>query len=253
MIIATAGHVDHGKTSLVRALTGIDTDRLPEEKRRGLTIELGFAYADWPGGRRPEVGRIGFVDVPGHHRFVATMVADVTGVDAALIVIAADDGVMPQTREHVAILDLLGVDRGVIAITKADKVHAEKLAEVSSDARRLVAGTSMAGFVVIETSAETGEGIEALRERLSELTSLARGADQRFRLAVDRSFVLEGAGVILAGSVLSGTVARGDALVVMPGGTVVSARGLRVQDAEDARVVCRPRSGPPIGLDFAHI
>lgn len=193
------------------------------------------------------MGGIGFVDVPGHHRFVATMVAGVTGVDAALIVIAADDGVMPQTREHVAILDLLGVERGVIAITKADKVDADRLAAVASEARRLVAGTAMADLAVMETSAETGLGIEVLRERLSELTPLAGGVDHCFRLAVDRSFVLEGVGVILAGPVLSGTVARGDELVVMPGGAVVLARGLRVQDAENEIARTGDRAAIQIG------
>jgi selenocysteine-specific elongation factor len=242
VIIATAGHVDHGKTSLVRALTGIDTDRLPEEKRRGLTIDLGFAYVDWPG-----CARIGFVDVPGHHRFVATMVAGVTGVDAALIVIAADDGVMPQTREHVAILDLLSVDRGVIAITKADKVDAERLAVVSADARRLVERTAMTALPIVETSVETGIGIEVLRGQLSALSSRARDGEQRFRLAVDRSFVIEGAGVILAGPVLSGSVARGEDLVVMPGGARVSARGLRVQDTEDERASAGDRCAVQIG------
>lgn len=242
MIIATAGHVDHGKTSLVRALTGVDTDRLPEEKRRGLTIDLGFAYADWPGGVR-----VGFVDVPGHHRFVSTMLAGVTGVDAALIVIAGDDGVMPQSREHIAILDLLGVERGVIAITKADKVDDGRLAEISSDARLLVEGTAMAGFSIIATSVETGIGIAALRDRLSALTPGPRAAKQRFRLAVDRSFVIEGAGVILAGPMLSGTLARSDDLVIMPGGARVTARGLRVRDTEDERASAGDRCAIQIG------
>lgn len=233
MIIATAGHVDHGKTSLVRALTGVDTDRLPEEKRRGLTIDLGFAYTDLADG-----GRLGFVDVPGHHRFIANMVAGVTGVDAALIVVAADDGVMPQTEEHVAILDLLGIAGGAIAITKADKVDGERLNDVKASIRELLTGSALANLPIMATSAETGVGIDLLKEQLLAIRlEKSRGGD-RFRLAVDRSFVIEGAGVILAGPVLSGTIGIGDDLVVMPAGIPVSARGLRVQDsrATSARI-----------------
>ncbi len=245
MIIATAGHVDHGKTSLVRALTGIDTDRLPEEKRRGLTIDLGFAYVDWPNGVRA-----GFVDVPGHHRFVANMVAGVTGVDAALIVIAADDGVMPQTEEHVAILELLGIRQGAIAIAKSDKADAGRLEEVRGQARNLVAKTVMAGFPVIETSVVSGAGIGALRDVLAAFKDDESGQG-RFRLAVDRSFVLDGVGVILAGPVLSGSIEAGSDLVVMPGEVPVSARALRVQGSASGTARAGDRCAVQIGGRYA--
>jgi selenocysteine-specific elongation factor len=242
VIIATAGHVDHGKTSLVRALTGIDTDRLPEEKRRGLTIDLGFAYVDLPGG-----ARLGFVDVPGHHRFVANMVAGVTGVGAALVVVAADDGVMPQTEEHIAILDLLGLDTGVVAITKADRVEEHRLAEVRAAIAGLLEGSTLARLPMIATSTETGAGIEALKAELVSLQSERIGDGQRFRLAIDRSFVIDGAGVILAGPVLSGHARLGDDLVIMPGGIPVSARGLRVQDSKADRAGPGDRAAIQIG------
>ena len=242
MIIATAGHVDHGKTSLVRALTGIDTDRLPEEKRRGLTIDLGFAYVNLPGGTR-----LGFVDVPGHHRFVANMVAGVTGVDAALVVVAADDGVMPQTKEHIAILDLLGLDVGVVAITKADMVEEHRVAEVRAAIAGLLEGSTLARLPIIATSTQTGAGIDALKAELVSLQSERTDDGQRFRLAIDRSFVIDGKGVILAGPVLSGHVGRGDDLVIMPGGFPVSARGLRVQDSKVDRARLGDRAAIQIG------
>lgn len=242
MIIATAGHVDHGKTSLVRALTGVDTDRLPEEKRRGLTIDLGFAYTDLVNG-----GRLGFVDVPGHHRFIANMVAGVAGVDAALVVVAADDGVMPQTEEHVAILDLLGIDRGVIAVTKTDKVDAARLGEVEASIRRLVEGSTLLGLSLVRTSTETGAGIDDLKKILTDVRIGGRVSGQRFRLAIDRSFVIDGVGAILAGPVLSGGVAVGEELVVMPAGIPVSARGLRVQDSEAISAEISDRCAIQIG------
>src|ERR1700752_3690918 len=152
MIIGTAGHVDHGKTALVKALTGIDADRLAEEKRRGITIDLGYAYTD----------TLGFVDVPGHERFVHTMLAGASGIDAALLVIALDDGVMPQTREHVQILELLGIDRGVVALTKAD-LAGDRVAAVSADVRALLYGSPLAEAALLPVSAVTGEGTEALR------------------------------------------------------------------------------------------
>ncbi len=153
MIVATAGHVDHGKTSLVRALTGVDTDRLPEEKRRGMTIDLGFAYS----------GALGFVDVPGHERFVHNMLAGVGGVDLALLVVAADDGVMPQTREHLAILDLLGISQAAVALTKIDRVAPERPGEVAAEIASLLAPTRLAGAPVFALSSTTGEGVAALR------------------------------------------------------------------------------------------
>ena len=158
MIIGTAGHIDHGKTALVKALTGVDADRLAEEKRRGITIDLGFAYADAPDGT------FGFVDVPGHERFVHTMLAGATGIDAALLVVALDDGVMPQTREHAAILDLLGIDRGVVALTKSD-IAAGNIEPVTAEVRALLAATGLRDAAILPVSAITGDGIAALTRR----------------------------------------------------------------------------------------
>src|SRR5262245_45986919 len=184
MIIGTAGHIDHGKTSLVRALTGVDTDRLKEEKARGISIDLGFAYLPTPDG-----SVLGFVDVPGHERFIHNMLAGATGIDFVLLVVAADDGVMPQTLEHLAIVDLLGIDRGVVALTKSDLVDASRRAEVSDAVAETLSGTGLAGSDVIPVSPMTGEGIDVLRDRLFEEahTTAARARKGRFRLAVDRS------------------------------------------------------------------
>ena len=195
MIVGTAGHIDHGKTALVGALTGVDTDRLAAEKARGITIELGFAYADL--GVRADGGAItGFVDVPGHERFVHTMLAGAGGIDLALLVVAANDGVMPQTGEHLAILDLLGVTRGIVAMTKADLADAARRAEVDSQIRDLIAPTALAGSDIIAVSTVTGEGLDTLRAALAaaEAATTARGTDRRFRMSVDRSFSLKGTG-----------------------------------------------------------
>src|SRR5690606_37414754 len=158
MIVGTAGHIDHGKTTLVRALTGVDTDRLPEEKKRGISIELGYAFMDSPDGNR-----IGFVDVPGHERLVHTMLAGATGIDFALLLVAADDGVMPQTREHLAVLSLLGLERGAVVITKVDRADAERVANVAAQAAELTVHTPLAGAPVLRVSAQTGDGLDALR------------------------------------------------------------------------------------------
>ena len=229
MIIATAGHVDHGKTSLVHALTGVDTDRLPEERRRGMTIDLGFAYADLPGGER-----LAFVDVPGHERFVKNMLAGVSAVDFALLVVAADDGPMPQSREHLAILDLLGVARGAVALTKVDRVDAARRAEAAEEAELLVAGTCLEAAPVLPVSAITGEGIEGLRAHLAAAAAATarRAADGRFRLAVDRSFVVAGAGLVVTGTVFAGRVAVGDRVTVAPGGLEARVRGIHAQNRE---------------------
>src|SRR5262245_20978980 len=162
MIVGTAGHIDHGKTALVKALTGVDTDRLPEEKKRGISIELGYAFLDLPGGER-----IGFIDVPGHERLVHTMLAGATGIDAALLLVAADHGVMPQTREHLAVLSLLSVSRGAVVITKCDRVDAERVQSVCTDAVALIEGTPFAGASVLPVSATTGEGLQAVRDWLA--------------------------------------------------------------------------------------
>lgn len=227
MIVATAGHVDHGKTTLVKALTGADTDRLPEEKRRGMSIDLGFAYADF-GGAQP----IGFVDVPGHERFVRNMLAGVTAVDFALLVIAADDGPMPQTREHLAILDLLGLARGAIALTKIDRVTATRLAEVRCEIASLLAASRLQDAPVFPLSATGGEGVAVLRAHLAAQHAAlqARAASGNFRLAVDRVFTIDGAGLVVTGAVLSGSARIGDSLLVSPQGTPVRIRSIHAQN-----------------------
>jgi selenocysteine-specific elongation factor len=224
VILGTAGHIDHGKTALVRALTGVDTDRLPEEKRRGITIELGFAPLILDG-----VGTVGVVDVPGHEAFVRTMVAGATGIDIALLVIAADEGVMPQTREHLAILELLGVRGGVVALTKADLVDDEWLALVSSDVASLLAGSGLAEAEVVPVSAVTGTGLDALRAALSAaaLTVPARDAGDLFRLPIDRAFTMKGAGTVVTGTVWSGSLARDATVTLLPAGRAVRVRSLQ--------------------------
>lgn len=242
MIIATAGHVDHGKTSLVHALTGVDTDRLPEEKRRGLTIDLGYAYTEIDG-----VGSVGFVDVPGHHRFVANMVAGVSGMDAALLVIAADDGVMPQTVEHLAILELLGIERAVVAITKIDRVMPERAEAVAVAVGELLEDRSIEAVASIQTSITDGRGIDALRAALTLLPPRLHAEGQGFRLPVDRSFVLDGVGVIATGLILSGSIGLADEIVISPAGLKVSVRGLRAQDQAVDRAVAGDRCAVHLG------
>lgn len=225
MIVATAGHVDHGKTSLVKALTGVDTDRLVEEKRRGVTIEPGFAYV-----RGPRDVVLGFVDVPGHERFVANMLAGVACIDFVLLVVAADDGVMPQTIEHVAILDLLGADRGIVAVTKVDRADAGRVAEVEAEVARLLDGTSLAGSPVHRVSVVSGLGVDGVRAALFEEAARFRQAaiGGRFRLSIDRSFHMTGAGLVVTGAVVSGTAVIGDHLMLSPAGRRVRIRDIRV-------------------------
>lgn len=229
MIIATAGHIDHGKTLLVKALTGVDTDRLPEEKQRGVSIDLGFAYDNFAEGTR-----VGFIDVPGHERFVRNMLAGVTGIDFALLVVAADDGPMPQTLEHLAILDLLGVKAGAVALTKIDRVPAERTAEARRQVDALVAETGLAGIPVFPVSAMTGEGVPGLRQHLAEAATAlaARSRAGQFRLAVDRCFTLTGAGVVVTGTVFSGGIAVGDRLILSPRGLAVRVRAIHAQNQQ---------------------
>jgi len=226
VIVGTAGHIDHGKTSLVRALTGVDTDRLPEERARGISIELGYAYLRIGGA-----GILGFVDVPGHEKFIHTMLAGATGIDFALLVVAADDGVMPQTREHLAIVSILGVGEGAVAITKIDTVDAERAAACEREVRDVVVGTALDGAPIFPVSSRSGEGVAALSTYLREAAarfSRARGAG-RFRLAVDRSFALPGIGTVVTGTVYSGEVKVGDRLVTAPSGLAVRVRSLHAQ------------------------
>ena len=223
MIVGTAGHVDHGKTALVKALTGVDTDRLAEEKRRGITIDLGFAPLRLPGDIR-----FGVVDVPGHEAFVRNMLAGATGVDLALLVVAADEGVMPQTREHLAILTLLGIKGGVVAITKTDLVDEEWLDLVRDDLRAALHDTPLADAPLVPTSVVSGVGLDDLRDALSEAArSLpARDAEDLFRMPVDRAFSVRGTGTVATGTVWSGCVAR-DALVrLLPGDRSARVRGI---------------------------
>jgi selenocysteine-specific elongation factor len=227
MIIGTAGHIDHGKTSLVKALTGIDADRLKEEKARGITIDLGFAYTPLPNG---EI--LGFVDVPGHEKLIHNMLAGATGIDFVLLVIAADDGPMPQTREHLAILDLLGLNRGAVALTKIDCVAPERVAAAMEEIQALLSGTGLAHSPVFSLSAISGQGVPELRTYLEKaaIELPVRPASGYFRLAVDRSFTLAGSGTVVTGTVFSGAVRIGDKLLVSPSGTEVRVRGIHAQN-----------------------
>ncbi len=225
LILGTAGHIDHGKTALVKALTGTDTDRLPEEKRRGITIELGFA--ELPLGEY----RLGIVDVPGHERFVRNMLAGATGTDLALLVVAADESVKPQTREHLEILRLLELETGVIALTKCDLAEPDWIELVEQEVRELVADTFLAGAPLVRTSATTGLGLDQLRAALAAAAKVAAERVRRrpmgpFRMAVDHAFSVAGHGTVVTGSVVSGRVQVGDELVVQPGEMRVRIRGL---------------------------
>tara|TARA_R110002110_G_scaffold415612_2_gene651613 strand:+ start:78798 stop:80708 length:1911 start_codon:yes stop_codon:yes gene_type:complete len=231
MIIATAGHIDHGKTLLVKALTGIDADRLPEEKKRGMTLDLGFAYTDLENGTR-----LGFIDVPGHERLVHNMLAGVTGIDCALLVVAADDGPMPQTLEHLAILNILGISRGMVALTKIDRVDPARVEEAQAEIELLIGETSLAGAPVYPVSAITGDGIPELRARVADMAAETeiRTGNGHFRLAVDRVFTVAGAGLVVTGTAFAGTVAREDRLWVAGHDYQVRVRGIHAnnQDSE---------------------
>jgi len=224
LILGTAGHIDHGKTSLVKALTGIDTDRLKEEKARGITIELGFAHLELPGGVH-----FGIVDVPGHERFVRTMVAGVGGMDLVLLVIACDEGIMPQTREHLEICGLLGVKRGIVVLTKKDLVDLDWLDLVTEEVRDYLAGSFLAGAPLVALSARSGEGSAELK---AELARLSDGIEQKrtdapFRLPVDRVFTVTGFGTVVTGTLLSGGISVGDEVEVLPGGKGGRVRGVQ--------------------------
>jgi selenocysteine-specific elongation factor len=226
MLIGTAGHIDHGKTSLVRRLTGRDTDRLPEERARGISIELGYAYVPLDGG-----AVLGFIDVPGHEKFVHTMLAGATGIDRALLVVAADDGVMPQTEEHLDILRLLGVTAGAIALTKIDVVAPERVSELQAQLPAAL-GEPAARWPVFAVSNASGEGVDAIAAwvRAEAAAHAARAAGGEFRLAIDRVFTLGGVGTVVAGTVHAGRVRVGDELVVQPRGRRARVRSLHAQD-----------------------
>ena len=251
MIIGTAGHIDHGKTALVKALTGVDGDRLKEEKARGITIDLGFAYLPTADGQI-----LGFIDVPGHERFVHTMLAGASGIDFALLTVAADDGIKPQTLEHLAILDLLGISQGIIALTKADIVTPDRIAEVTGQIQAAIAGTVLDSADILAVSALTGRGIDELRSNLvtAAKTSRARSSEGRFRLAVDRVFTLSGVGVVVTGTVLSGSVRVGDQVQLSPSGLFARVRSIHAQNkpSEIGRAGDRCAlnlSGPDISKD----
>ncbi|MGE4264555.1 MAG: selenocysteine-specific translation elongation factor [Desulfovibrio sp.] len=229
VIMGTAGHIDHGKTTLVKALTGIDCDRLAEEKKRGITIELGFAFLDLPGGKR-----LGIVDVPGHERFVKNMVAGAAGIDFVVLVIAADEGVMPQTREHLEICSLLGITTGVVALTKTDMVEPEWLDMVTEEVATYLKGSFLEGAPILPVSAHTGAGLPELK---AELARLADGfAPHRrtdlFRLPVDRVFTMKGYGTVVTGTLVSGKVKVGDDITVYPGGLSSKVRTLQSHGAQ---------------------
>jgi selenocysteine-specific elongation factor len=229
MIVGTAGHIDHGKTTLVHALTGVDTDRLKEEKQRGISIELGYAYTQLDNG---EV--LGFVDVPGHERLVHTMVSGACGIDFALLVVAADDGVMPQTREHVAILELLGISRGAVALTKVDRVNHQRVREVETEVKQLLETTSLRNVPIFSLNATAADdpGTAALRDHLHETAACTRARHDEglFRLAVDRVFTLPGHGTIVAGTVFSGRINTGDTVLAMPRNLPVRVRSIHAQN-----------------------
>ncbi len=222
-VIGTAGHIDHGKSRLVEALTGIDPDRLREEKARGMTIDLVFAWLTLPGGRTVSV-----VDVPGHERFIKNMLAGAGGIDVALLVVAADDGVMPQTREHLAILDLLGVSQGVVALTKCDLADDDWASLVEAEIGQLLSGTSLEGAPVVRCSALTGDGLPELLAGLDRIFDrlAPKSDDGRPRLPIDRVFTIAGFGTVVTGTLIGGALATGDEVEVIPGGQLGRIRGL---------------------------
>ena len=226
VILGTAGHIDHGKTSLIKALTGIDTDRLKEEKLRGITIELGFAHMDMPGGER-----LGIVDVPGHEKFVKHMVAGATGIDLVALVIAADEGIMPQTREHMEICELLRVKKGLVVLTKTDLVDdPDWLEMVREDIVEFLKGTFLEGCEIIAVSAVTGEGLAELKKSLARLFAEVepKSSEGPFRLPVDRVFTMRGFGTVITGTSISGRLQIGDPVVIYPNGLKSKVRGIQV-------------------------
>lgn len=224
VIIGTAGHIDHGKTCLIKALTGMDTDRLKEEKERGISIDLGFAYFDLPDGIR-----CGVVDVPGHERFIKNMLAGATGIDLVLFVVAADDGIMPQTREHLEIMHLLRVKRGIFIITKTDLVGKDRVDEATGMIKRLIIDTCLAGSPIIPVSSLTGEGMEELKKAIAaevkKITPRPEGGF--FRLPIDRSFSIKGFGTVVTGTVVSGRVKKGEEVLILPGKIKARVRGIQ--------------------------
>lgn len=236
MLVATAGHIDHGKTALIRALTGVETDRLPEEKARGISIDLGFAY--W---RPAAEDVIGFIDVPGHERYLRNMIAGVSGADFAMLVVAADDGVMPQTVEHLQILDLLGVADGLVAITKCDLASPARIAEVRREISKALAGTALFGAQLLEISSVSGAGIDQLGLALiaaRHRRSAKKAGDHGLRIAIDRAFTVTGSGTVVTGTVVAGQIVAGSDVMLAPQGRALRVRGLESGGAK-AEIVTR--------------
>ncbi len=228
LIVGTAGHIDHGKSALVLALTGIDPDRLEEEKRRGITIDLGFAHLDLGGGIR-----VGFVDVPGHERFVRNMLAGVGGIDLVILVVAADESIKPQTREHFDICKLLGIRQGLVAITKTDLVDGDIIDLVQLEAQEFVRGSFLESAMLLPVSAKTGEGLEALKDELRRLALVVtpKPEDLPFRLPIDRSFVMKGFGTVVTGTLIAGRIEKDAEVEIYPLGRRVRVRGIEVHNA----------------------
>ena len=254
MIVGTAGHIDHGKTTLVKALTGVDADRLPEEKARGITLDLGYAYAPQADG-----SVLGFIDVPGHEKLIHNMLAGATGIDFVLLVVAADDGPMPQTREHLELVGLLGLGLGAVALTKCDAVDAARVIAARGEIEALLAGTRLQGSPVFALSATTGEGVAALRTHLEAAAAAHRARDGevaregRFRLAIDRCFTLPGIGTVVTGTAFSGKVGAGDTVIVAPAGRdglKARVRSLHVQDRPAERGQAGDRCALALSGDF---
>lgn len=241
MIIATAGHVDHGKTTLLQAITGVNADRLPEEKSRGMTIDLGYAY--WP---QPDGRVLGFIDVPGHEKFLSNMLAGVGGIDHALLVVACDDGVMAQTREHLAILQLTGKPSLTVALTKADRVDGARVSEVRAEVAAVLAESGFTHATLFATAATENRGVDELRAHLRQLPERTHPQHQRFRLAIDRAFTVKGAGLVVTGTALSGEVNVGDTLWLTGVDKPMRVRGLHAQN----QPVDRARAGQRIALNI---
>ncbi len=251
IILGTAGHVDHGKTSLIRVLTGIDTDRLKEEKERGITIELGFAHLALPSGQR-----VGIIDVPGHERFIKTMVSGATGIDLVALVIAADEGVMPQTREHLQICSFLGIKKGLVAVTKTDLVDNEWLELVISDTRDFLKGSFLEEAAIVPVSAATGRGLKDFVLALDRLASEAEaGYDPGvLRLPIDRVFTMKGFGTVVTGTLVSGTIKAGDVVRILPKGLTAKVRGMQVHNEPVESTCAGQRSAVNLqGLDKTSI
>ena len=255
LVIATAGHIDHGKTTLVRALTGVDTDRLPEEKRRGITIDLGFASMEieYPGATPLTVS---FVDVPGHSLFIRNMLAGAGCVPAVLLVVAADEGIKPQTIEHLVICELLGITQGIVAITKTDSVNRSHLDQVAANLHALADDTFLRNAPILRVSARTGEGLAALRDELARLVLRIHVSDSGalLRLPIDRAFVMKGFGTVVTGTLLSGAIREGQSLVIAPGHRSVRVRGLQTHGQTEREAHAGTRVAVNLsGIDVAEV